>query len=130
MKLLVTGGAGYIGSITSELLLDEGHEVVIFDNLERGHRQAVDERARLIEGDLTDRAAILSAMRDVKPDAVLHFAAFALVGESMEQPELYFGNNLIGGIHLADAMVAAGVKKIIFFLNLRNLRSTGADADD
>ena len=114
MKLLVTGGAGYIGSITSELLLDEGHEVVIFDNLERGHRQAVDERARLIEGDLTDRAAILSAMQDVKPDAVLHFAAFALVGESMEQPELYFGNNLIGGIHLADAMVATGVKKIIF----------------
>ncbi len=114
MKLLVTGGAGYIGSVTTELLLDEGHEVVIFDNYERGHREAVDERASVIKGDLRDREQITGAMVVAKPDAVLHFAAFALVGESMEHPELYFRNNVIGGINLADAMLEAGVKKIIF----------------
>lgn len=114
MKLLVTGGAGYIGSITSEMLLDAGHEVYIFDNLGRGHRSAVDERAKLIVGDLKNRDQITRAMEDVKPDAVLHFAAYALVGESMECPEMYFENNLIGAIHLADAMVEHGVKKIIF----------------
>ena len=114
MKLLVTGGAGYIGSITSELLLDAGHEVHIFDNLGRGHRKAVDDRASLIIGDLGNRTDTLRAMLEVRPDAVLHFAAYALVGESMEHPEMYFDNNLIGGIHLADAMVEAGVNKIIF----------------
>jgi len=114
MKLLVTGGAGYIGSITTEMLLDAGHEVVVFDNLGRGHRQAVDERASFILGDLNHKEDIAKAMQDEKPDAVLHFAAFALVGESMEEPEIYFGNNTIGGIHLVDAMREAGVKKIIF----------------
>lgn len=114
MKILVTGGAGYIGSVTSRMLLDEGHEVVIFDNLERGHQEAVDPRASLIIGDLRNRQDIRAAMLKTKPDAVVHFAAFALVGESMEMPELYFTNNVIGGIHLADSMLEAGVKKIIF----------------
>ena len=114
MKVLVTGGAGYIGSITSEILLDEGHEVVIFDNLERGHREAVDARARLIQGDLRNREDIRGAMRDSRPDAVMHFAAFALVGESMQDPMLYFRNNVLGGIHLVEAMLERGVKKIIF----------------
>jgi UDP-glucose 4-epimerase len=114
MKLLVTGGAGYIGSVTSELLLDAGHEVCIFDNFGRGHREAVDARAELIEGDLCHAADIRDAMRIVQPEAVLHFAAFALVGESMEYPERYFTNNVIGGIHLADAMVENGCRKIIF----------------
>jgi len=114
MKILVTGGAGYIGSVTSKMLLDEGHEVVIFDNLERGHQEAVDPRASLIIGDLRNRQDIRAAMLKTKPDAVVHFAAFALVGESMEMPELYFTNNVIGGIHLADSMLEAGVKKIIF----------------
>ena len=114
MKVLVTGGAGYIGSITSEILLDEGHEVVIFDNLERGHREAVDARARLIQGDLRNREDIRGAMRDSWPDAVMHFAAFALVGESMQDPMLYFRNNVLGGIHLVEAMLERGVKKIIF----------------
>lgn len=96
------------------MLLDEGHEVVIFDNLERGHQEAVDPRASLIIGDLRNRQDIRAAMLKTKPDAVVHFAAFALVGESMEMPELYFTNNVIGGIHLADSMLEAGVKKIIF----------------
>ncbi len=114
MKVLVTGGAGYIGSVTTELLLDQGHEVVVFDNFERGHRDAVDTRARVIEGDLRNREDIIAAMRAVKPAAVLHFAAFALVGESMEDPQLYFRNNVVGGVNLADAMKAADVPTIIF----------------
>jgi len=114
MKVLVTGGAGYIGSVTSELLLNRGHEVVVFDNFERGHRDAVDPRARVIEGDLRDRDSIINAMRSVRPAAVLHFAAYALVGESMEQPLLYFRNNVEGGLHLSEAMRAADVPKIIF----------------
>ena len=114
MKGLVTGGAGYIGSVTTELLLNQGHSVVVFDNFERGHRDAVDPRARVIEGDLRDRDSIVEAMRSAKPDAVVHFAAFALVGESMEDPQLYFRNNVVGGINLADAMKAADVPKIIF----------------
>jgi UDP-glucose 4-epimerase len=114
MRVLVTGGAGYIGSVTSELLLDSGHEVIVFDSLERGHREAIDERAKLVEGDLRDKDCIVKTMADVKPDAVMHFAAYALVGESMEQPELYFGNNLVGGINLAEAMIRADVEKIVF----------------
>lgn len=114
MKVFVTGGAGYIGSVTSELLLDVGHEVVIFDNLERGHVEAVDQRARFIKGDLRNREEIRDAMGSAKPDAVMHFAAYALVGESMEHPMRYFRNNVVGGIHLVDTMVEQGVKKIIF----------------
>jgi UDP-glucose 4-epimerase len=114
MKILVTGGAGYIGSVTTELLLDAGHEVSVFDNLGRGHREAIDPRAVFIEGDLGDSAAITAAVRKTAPEAVMHFAAYALVGESMEDPSMYFRNNVIGGIHLAEAMVAAGVRKIVF----------------
>lgn len=114
MKVFVTGGGGYIGSVAAELLLDRGHEVIVFDNFERGHRDAVDPRARLIEGDLRNREDIVAAMRAAKPDAVMHFAAYALVGESMENPMLYFRNNVLGGINLADAMKAADVRTIIF----------------
>jgi UDP-glucose 4-epimerase len=114
MKILVTGGAGYIGSITTELLLDEGHETVVFDNLERGHREAVDKRATFVEGDLRNQDAVLKAMADVKPEAVLHFAAYALVPESMESPEKYFRNNVAGGINLSEAMLKHEVPKIVF----------------
>lgn len=114
MKIFVTGGAGYIGSVTSELLLNSGHEVTIFDNLERGHRAAIDKRARFIEGDLRDKDSIAAAMSEARPDAVMHFAAYALVPESMEKPEMYFRNNVVGGINLAEAMVKADVKKIVF----------------
>ena len=114
MKIFVTGGAGYIGSVTTETLLDEGFEVVVFDNFGRGHRSAVDARAELIEGDLEDAQAIADAMLRTRPDAVMHFAAFALVGESMEKPEMYFRNNVVGGVNLAEAMIRADVKKIVF----------------
>lgn len=114
MKILVTGGAGYIGSVTSELLLNEGHEVVVFDNLEYGHREAVDPRARLIVGDLRREDEIRGAMRDVRPDAVVHFAAYALVGESMEKPARYFRNNVGGAMNLAEAMLECDVGKIVF----------------
>lgn len=114
VKILVTGGAGYIGSITSELLLDAGHEAVIFDNLERGHVEALDPRAPFIRGDLRRPEQIAEAMARAKPDAVMHFAAYALVGESMQDPQLYFRNNVAGGINLLDAMRAENVRKIIF----------------
>lgn len=114
MRVFVTGGAGYIGSVTTELLLDEGHEVTVFDSLERGHRDAIDSRATFVKGDLLDRDRIVASMQDAAPEAVMHFAAYALVGESMEQPELYFRNNVTGGVNLADAMLAAGVSKLVF----------------
>jgi len=114
VKVFVTGGAGYIGSVTTELLLDAGHGVTVFDNLGRGHREAVDPRAALVEGDLLDAAGLAAAMKRVRPDAVMHFAAFALVGESMAHPGMYFTNNVAGGVNLADAMVAAGARRIVF----------------
>ena len=114
MKILLTGGSGYIGSVTTELLCDDGHEVVVFDNLERGHREAVDPRARLVVGDLREPVAIRDTVAAVRPDAVVHFAAYALVGESMQDPTKYFDNNMGGGLHLLDAMLRTGVRKIIF----------------
>ncbi len=114
MKILVVGGAGYIGSICSEVLLDEGHAVTIFDNLSEGHRRAVDGRANFIEGDLADRPAVESAVSNFRPDAVMHFAASAVVVESMQDPSKYFRNNIAHGLNLLDAMVAADVKRIVF----------------
>jgi UDP-glucose 4-epimerase len=114
MKILVVGGAGYIGSVCSELLLDEGHEVSIFDNLTEGHRRAVDARARFVEGELADRAQIQAALSKDPPDAVMHFAANALVGESMGNPSKYFRNNICSGLNLLDAMLATGVQRIVF----------------
>lgn len=114
MKVLVTGGAGYVGSVTTELLLDKGHEVVVFDNLERGHREAVDSRAAFVEGDLRDKDRTLEVMSNIKPDAVMHFAAYALVPESISRPEIYFSNNVVGGVNLAEAMLNVGVEKIVF----------------
>src|SRR6478752_5092201 len=114
MKIFVVGGAGYIGSICVELLLDEGHQVTVFDNLSEGHRQAVDERAAFIGGDLARAEEITRALQETKPDAVMHFAANALVGESMQNPSKYFRNNVCNGLNLLDAMVASGVRRIIF----------------
>ncbi|PYI51445.1 MAG: UDP-glucose 4-epimerase GalE, partial [Verrucomicrobia bacterium] len=102
MKILVVGGSGYIGSICTELLLDEGHEVAVFDNLGEGHRRAVDSRARFIEGDLADRKQIELTLSSTRPDAVMHFAASALVGESMRDPSKYFRNNISNGLNLLD----------------------------
>src|SRR5690242_17020277 len=114
MKVFVTGGAGYIGSVCSELLLDEGHEVSIFDNLVEGHRRAIDSRARFIEGELADRAQIEAALANTRPDAVMHFAAYALVPESMRDPSKYFRNNVSNGLNLLDAMLSTGVQRLIF----------------
>jgi len=114
MKILVVGGAGYIGSICAEQLLDEKHAVTIFDNLSEGHRAAIDPRAKFIEGDLADRQSIESAFANARPDAVMHFAASALVGESMQNPSKYFRNNIANGLNLLDAMVAKGVNQFVF----------------
>jgi len=114
MHIFVTGGAGYIGSICSEELIDAGNKVTIFDNLTEGHRAAVDPRAVFIKGDLANREEIFQAMAKAKPDAIMHFAANALVGESMTNPSKYFRNNVGAGINLLDAMIEAGVKKFIF----------------
>jgi UDP-glucose 4-epimerase len=114
MKILVVGGAGYIGSVCAELLLNEGHEVAIFDNLSEGHRRAVDARANFIQGDLVDRVRIEAVLSDLRPDAVMHFAANALVAESMLDPSKYFRNNISNGLNLLDAMVATRVQSIVF----------------
>src|SRR5438105_15084163 len=114
MKILVVGGAGYIGSICAEVLLDQGHEVAILDNLSEGHRRALDPRAEFIEGDLADREMTTMALARLRPDAVMHFAANALVGESMENPSKYFRNNIAAGLNLLDAMIAADVKRLVF----------------
>src|SRR5260370_37235999 len=114
MKILVVGGAGYIGSICTEILINEGHEAAVFDNLDEGHRRAVDSRARFIEGDLADREKIQAALSSIRPDAVMHFAASALVGESMRDPSKYFRNNIYNGLNLLDAMVATHVSRLVF----------------
>ena len=114
MKIFVVGGAGYIGSVCAELLLNEGHEVIIFDNLTEGHRRAVDSRTTFIQGELAERAQIQAALSSTRPDAVMHFAANALVGESMRNPSKYFRNNVCNGLNLLDAMVTTGVRRIVF----------------
>src|SRR5438477_2703319 len=114
MRIFLTGGAGYIGSVCAEQLLNEGHEVAIFDNLSEGHRRAIDPRAQFIEGDLALRDQIETALSSCRSDAVMHFAANALVGESMQNPSKYFRNNISNGLNLLDAMIAAGVRRIVF----------------
>ncbi len=114
MKILVVGGAGYIGSICTEVLLDAGHTVAVFDNLTEGHRRAIDQRAQLYEADLSDRERIDAAFAAFRPEAVMHFAASALVGESMQNPSKYFRNNVANGLNLLDAMIAADVKRFVF----------------
>jgi UDP-glucose 4-epimerase len=114
MNVFVTGGAGYIGSVCVEELLGAGHAVTVFDNLSEGHRSAVDPRARFIQGDLADRALVQQAVREAQAEAVIHFAAHALVGESMTNPGKYFRNNVASGLNLLDVAVQVGVKKFVF----------------
>ena len=113
MRLLVTGGAGYIGSIVASHLLAAGHEVVVLDNLERGHREAVPDGAELVAGDLLDQRAVEEALRQGF-DGVLHFAALALVAESVSHPERYYRTNVGGTLNLLEAMAAAGVDRLVF----------------
>ncbi|MGH2857609.1 MAG: UDP-glucose 4-epimerase GalE [Solirubrobacteraceae bacterium] len=114
MRLLVTGGAGYIGSVVSRQLLAAGHEVVVLDNLKRGHRAAIAPGARFVHADLRDGAAVNKAVAAGAFDGVLHFAALALVGESVTNPERYWHNNVVGTLHLLDAMREAGVRRLVF----------------
>lgn len=114
VKVLVTGGAGYIGSVTTRLLIEAGYEVIVYDNLSQGHRAAVLKPARLIIGDLGDAQHLDRVMRDEKPDAVMHFAGLIAVGESVQKPELYFYNNVACGINLLNSCLRYQVKKLIF----------------
>ena len=112
-RILVTGGAGYIGSNTTLQLLDAGYDVVVVDNLSRGHRNAVDP-ARLRIVDLLDTDGLVRVMEEQPCSAVIHFAAYIAVGESMKVPELYFRNNLAGSLSLLTAMVRTGIRNIVF----------------
>jgi UDP-glucose 4-epimerase len=114
MRILVTGGAGYIGSVSVETFLDAGHEVTVLDDLSTGHRGAVADGATLELGSYSDISAVTALLERRRIDAVLHCAARSLVGESMLDPGKYFRQNVAGGIALLDAMMAAGVKRIVF----------------
>jgi len=114
MKILVTGGAGYVGSICVRELCNSGHEVFVYDNLSRGHHQAVDSRAILMVADLGNGVALRRAFKENSFDAVMHFAAFAEVGESVRDPLLYFRNNIANSINLMEAMRDHGARRMIF----------------
>jgi UDP-glucose 4-epimerase len=114
MRVLVTGGAGYIGSVAVELLLEAGHSVVVVDSLWRGHAAAVSDGAELLTGDLRDRDRLDQIVASTGPDAVIHFAAATLVPESMVEPDRYFGINVTGTHNLLEACRAAGVTKFVF----------------
>ena len=113
MKVLVVGGAGYIGSHMVKMLLYQGHDVVTFDNLSGGHRDAV-LGGEFVLGDLADKAELDAVFAGHKPQAVMHFASFIQVGESVRRPDIYYRNNLSNTLNLLDAMVAHGVKHFIF----------------
>lgn len=113
MKVFVTGGAGYIGSVAVEQLVIAGHEVMVFDNLSLGHSAAVHPSAKLVVGDLSDIEAIRSAMAGFRPEAIMHFAAKSLVGESMENPFLYLGDNVINALNLLKCVVEFEVPRFI-----------------
>ena len=114
MKLLVTGGAGYVGGTTVRLLLAGGHEVVVYDNLSKGHREAVPAEATFVHADVADHVQLDAILQQQRPEAVLHFAAFIEAGESMQVPEKYFRNNSAATLTLLESMVANGIPKLIF----------------
>jgi UDP-glucose 4-epimerase len=114
MNVLVTGGAGYIGSVVVAELLSDGHSVVALDNLAKGHRGAVDPRASFVRADLGDKGAIESALRDNDVDAIVHMAAASLVGESVADPGKYYANNVTNGINLLEAARACDVRRVVF----------------
>ncbi len=112
--ILVTGGAGYIGSHCVRELLAQGFDVAVVDNLATGHRSAIDPRARFFEGDIRDKAFLDGVFAEIKPEAVIHFAAFSLVGVSMQQPLAYYNNNVHGSEVLLTSMIENGINKIVF----------------
>ncbi len=114
MNILVTGGAGYIGSATAEALVKAGHSVTVYDSLVTGHRAAVPEGARFICADLEDEIALSDTFEEEKFDAVMHFAAFIEAGESMKEPGKFFRNNFVNSLSLIEAAVRSGVKRFVF----------------
>lgn len=114
MRILVTGGAGYIGSVVTEELLNDGHDVVVYDSLCKGHPAAVDPRATFVNMGLQDDEGLWEALKENQIQAVIHMAASSLVGESVEEPAAYYDNNVISGLRLLDAMSDCGVGKIVF----------------
>ena len=113
MKVMVSGGAGYIGGVASEILIRSGHAVGVVDHLGAGHRQAVPHGAEFYRVDLAERDAVRAAVARFRPDAVMHFASHIQVGESMQRPFKYLGDNVRAGLHLFEAAVEAGVRRII-----------------
>ena len=114
MKVLVTGGAGYIGSVVTEELINAGHQAIVYDNLSYGHREAVHPLAAFVKADLLDSETLRGVLREQAIEAVMHMAAFALVGESVTHPAKYYQNNLVGGLSLLNAMRECGVRRLVF----------------
>jgi UDP-glucose 4-epimerase len=114
MRILVTGGAGYVGSASVERLVDAAHDVVVLDDLSTGHPAAVPERTRLVEGSYGDRAAVARLLAVERIDAILHCGARSLVGESVREPARYYEHNVVGGVALLDAARDAGVRRLVF----------------
>ena len=114
MRVLVTGGAGYIGSVVTEQLLSDGNQVVVYDNLSKGHHEAVVEGAELVQAELLDADKLKQTLHDRQIEAVIHMAASSLVGESVEHPNKYYQNNVIASLVLLDAMLACDVKRLVF----------------
>jgi UDP-glucose 4-epimerase len=114
MRVLVTGGAGYIGSVMTDVLVEKGHEVTVFDNLSRGHRDSISPRATFVKGDLVEKRLVIETLKSRGIEAVIHMAGDALVGESMENPGKYYRTNVVAGLTLLEAMRDANVKPIVF----------------
>ena len=114
MRVMVTGGAGYIGSVVTEELVKDGHEVVVYDSLYKGHRGAVGAGARLVVADLLDGETLSRTFREQRTEAVIHMAADSLVGESVQQPAKYYRNNVVAGLALLDAMRDCDVRRLVF----------------
>jgi UDP-glucose 4-epimerase len=114
MRVLVTGGAGYIGSVIVEALIHSGHQTVVYDSLERGHRGAVHPQAIFVSGMVQDRALLAQTLRDHGIEAIIHMAAYIEVGESVARPEAFFQNNVVGSLEVVRAMLDADVKKLVF----------------
>ena len=114
MNVLVTGGAGYIGSVICDQLIEDGHRVVVYDNMAKGHRDAVSDKAVLVDADLLDVDTLKRTLREHAVEAVIHMAAWSLVGESMSQPAKYYRNNLWASLGLLEAMVFSGIARVVF----------------
>jgi UDP-glucose 4-epimerase len=114
MRVVVTGGAGYIGSVVTEVLQGDRHDVLVLDNLSKGHSDAVTGQARLLNIDLMCRGDVARALADFEAEAVVHMAADSLVGESVTEPAKYYRNNVVAGLSLLDAMRDAGVRRLVF----------------